>query len=60
VQWVLKLIRDDRGYGVVETLILVAASAAMAGIVVGILTPKLRSVHERAASSILDVTGSGY
>jgi Tfp pilus assembly protein FimT len=53
-------LKDTRGYGTVELLILVAAAAAIAGLVASTLTPEFGDLYRRAAQSITGVCGSGF
>lgn len=53
-------LKDGRGYGTVELLILIAAAAAIAGLVASTLTPEFGNLYQRAAESVTGVCGSGF
>lgn len=55
-----RFLADERGYGTVELLILVASGAAVAGLIASTLGPRFRAFHERAAQGLADILGSGF
>lgn len=53
-------IKDRRGYGMAEMMIIVAIAAAVSAAVLVALVPSLQNMHAAASNNIRSFGGSGF
>lgn len=53
-------IKDRRGYGMAEMMIIVAIAAAVSAAVLVALVPSLQNMHTTASNNIRSFGGSGF
>ncbi len=56
----LEFLKDRRGYGTIELLVLVAAVAAISAAVLAALLPSMRDMHNKLSNGIRTFGGSGF
>lgn len=57
---ILRDLRDRRGYGTIELMIMVAAVAAISAAVLSALLPSMQDMHSKTSSGIRTFGGSGF
>lgn len=56
----LVILKDRRGYGTIELMIMVAAVAAISAAVLSALLPSMQNMHNKTSNSIRMFGGSGF
>ncbi|HOV79438.1 MAG TPA: hypothetical protein PK728_04970 [Bacillota bacterium] len=55
----MKIISDQRGYGLVEALIMLACVGVIACAVLSIIYPEFQALHAKASEHLREIGGSG-
>lgn len=60
MRYLLAILKDRRGYGTAELMIMIAIAAAVSGAVLTALLPSMQNMHNKASNNIRTFGGSGF
>lgn len=60
MRYLLSILKDRRGYGTAELMIMIVIAAAVSGAVLTALLPSMQNMHNKASNNIRTFGGSGF